>query len=945
MSDSAKKSKLSRYCAVAIIAIAISILPRHEISQWHDLLSTEEPSENQHAFRYKLPAELHDVSLGRCSVLVYFNGQVISSRIEDGVEASGLTGPWFSIPAWGKRTATVTVSPGPGKPPSAGSVVPRLHVSRRVGILSDTDLDGRLTAAALVATLAFSAVSLLSALFRKDSNRCARFLVASILAIAAYWLSGKRITVELDRHRLITQSNEKGFVVRLPFNVTRAHLLDRVHLIAGGRVLRFVPQHFWESDTTAQPETWSLFPGNPGSIRFKPGIAATADRLAITCPLLPLPYRDSLVCCIIIAFSGVAIALRQPGCHLLPTTLCATRLPTPPLLLICLLRLWLVSGDDMVALPTMADSYVNHSSLALTGMPIHPPGISLLNALLNSIGVPWRAFLEGAIYAAALFAAKRVKSWTDSSCLALTCFGYLLLHPHSLDVPRFFWSESICLVLHTFLLPIMGTLLVRGSEAATLKEFCSLSAVLVMWNCCRPELPLILGIYICFSACFVAARFWEAEGLRGRWQLLLLPIVLLTIQFQCLRLFHLSRFDIYATDRMHSPSLNALVHSLYRIKEDQRLLYAPVTRHSLSEACRVSPVMARLEADLLRADHPEVLNGERKSGKLGEPGPHLFWLLLTEFSRYGAFQSEQTMRAASAEIDAALGDGRLNARHATYPINPYTEAWTPSLFPIFTSLFLEPLLQEPFDIPRLKDDLSEGLALRFDAVLARRAVSSYRSGVGIRILSQSHFEPGTLVGITAANSNDLLAASVVKSDTSAEFYFRCPLSSMPTEIELHSQKLSDAGNEFLGTLKVDPNARPISRKEFTLISPGTLKSLPAVVETFTSHDARIAEFGQLIFGARWRFFCLTFLSAVCCGLLHQTPQANTTAIGMIGLLSLCYWVGRALFYSLIYCWLGWGPDRYMTTSGPVTLFAAVGFCLMLGNKITKTISFRWRLYA
>ncbi len=928
-----------RYSVVVcgIIVAALCFLPTFRRTNIYELTPASQVADSSGLLRYSLPIALQGVAIGARSVLLYDGNREISCRTEDEFAASHLRPRWFSIPAWGRSTSEILVACHEDQLPPADSRRLLLVVTRQIGLLPGTSFGGRLVAAALFSSLAALALCLGSIMATGSAKLFARVVLAGLLAVVSYWLSCRQITVSFDRHHVITQSEEKGFVVRLPPNVTHSHLLDKVSVQTGNLPLRYVPQHFWESDDSADQYTWSMFPGSPGSIRFKTDELLTQNGLTITFPLVPIPHRDSLFCFIFVVVCVVAISSRGPKDQRPAITPPSPKIPVAPLFCIAVLRLWLVSGDDIVALPTMADSYIRHSSLAFKAMPVHPPGISVLNALLNAVGVPWRPFIEITLFAACVFAARRIFAWTGSKVLSIICFSYLMLHPHSLDLVRFYWSESVCLVIHTLLFPIVGDIFSQRGGPTRAKSFLRLSGILVTWNSVRPELPLIAGLYTCLVICFLTVRCAASKSFRGQWQLLLLPVAAIALQHQSMRLMHWSAFGVYASDQMHSPSLNKLMKSLYRIREDQRLLHAPVTRHALSEASRVSPVMARLKSNLLRLDHPEVINGAEKAGKAGESGPHLFWMLSTEFSKHGLPQSEQSMRAAATELDAAIADGRLLGRRAHYPVNPYTDLWLPRVYPEFKALLLEPLLQRPYDIPRLEGDLNDGLGLRFDAVLGRRALSANRSGFAVRIAAQSHFAPGTLLALSEVNSDDILAASVVKGDTTVEFHFRCPLNTLPTHIALHAEKLKSGQAKFIGPLDMKLISRPISRSELQFYSSGHHQTLPASIEVLTVHDPRKNSLGQLFFNARWGCFALTAFCAALCGAVDRNLQFDAVALAVTGLLASCYWVGRALFYSLIYCWLGWGPDRYMTTSGPLTLFAAIGGCFLLGKFLRDSI--------
>jgi hypothetical protein len=302
-----------------------------------------------------------------------------------------------------------------------------------------------------------------------------------------------------------------------------------------------------------------------------------------------------------------------------------------------LCKLWVVAGEDSMAQSEDGWSYAISTTRMIWGedgaLPSHPAGFPFIAGLVAQFGLPWRMGLELLYLGACAYVARRLISLAGSRLAGLMAFLVLAWHPWTLSGFRDYMSDPVMTVLLLALLGSMFGILRRPATEWTWPAFAQTGGILFLWEWSRQEGPLVYASYGLFVALAVAAARRDTnrkgQDIRRMAVLLAAPLVIVIGLSTAVKGIYYQQSGVFAKASQHSAGLSKLMDALYRIKPEQELRYAPVTRQSLRAACEASLTLKRFEGVLLNPDAGATHLGESMSKIPGEFGSCLHWLLLT----------------------------------------------------------------------------------------------------------------------------------------------------------------------------------------------------------------------------------------------------------------------------------------------------------------------------
>jgi hypothetical protein len=415
-------------------------------------------------------------------------------------------------------------------------------------------------------------------------------------------------------------------------------------------------------------------------------------------------------------------------------------------LILALLKLWLVRGDEIACLGSPFDDiwymqaakdwYWLRSYRALPfGTPpyVRLPAYPLYVALASLTGMPLRIVNELLfLLAAFVFIWVLIKAG-QSQALGLLLYIAIIFHPGSFIVNNLAYTDT--LYAPVLLLSLAGLILLWLKRDAPRRLWYVLAAgvaLAVLWHI-RQESIVIIAYLGCYALLWFLHGYRRAESrfnkLKQFGVVVVTPLIVIWGVSAIIKTINYKRFGVFAADAMFTPDFEAASKALLRLKPQVPIRFVPIPRETRQRAYAVSPAFRELES-YFEGDPGRTWASFGKDVGVetqGEISAGHFWWGLNQATYYAGYnksarQASQFYRRMAREINAACADGRLTCRFVISPlIDPDAHNYLPYLphslariTDLFTSVTAPP---KPQDMANLPLDVR---AL-FDSVAHRRA--------------------------------------------------------------------------------------------------------------------------------------------------------------------------------------------------------------------------------
>lgn len=581
----------------------------------------------------------------------------------------------------------------------------------------------------------------------------------------------------------------------------------------------------------------------------------------------------------------------------------------------------------------------------MPNLPIHPPGMSWVAGLVARLGVPWRIVMELFYLGSCSLLAWVSAAVLGSRLTGLVLFALMAWHPWTFAAFDEFMSDPFVLVVQVALLASLMKILERPTARWRWKDFVLTGMFLFLWEWSRHEDPLVYACYLWFLFLVIVRVRWT-ESLNRQTvarfaMMLVLPLLMVFCLSTAVKAANQARFGIYAKAAIGAPGLMSLMRALYKIKPEQDIRYAPVTRQSLEAACRASPTLQRFEGLLLDPKAPSTMVGEQFTRVPGEFGPWLNWLLFGSMG-YDFRRADALMLEAAAEINQALRDGRLPSRTAFFPLDPNYRLWLPDLLPCigerFGQAFSFTLADPPWGITD-----SPHLAHLFDQAANRRRANMVSSQLMVEGSLQGRSDAVDNVAVMDENGTILGASRLVREDDgSRRFGLAVSAKKRPTGLEIQF----NGGNRLIHATSLNASGEPDKGVTASEWKGGTAMPdhvgldggafTPETNAPWRYHvDARWVESKQKLESERFEKWLarvypyLLIIGLVIAGTLQmkgdgRDPGRLVTA-GVCCLFLAGWMAARAILYGLVDANMAWKVSRYVRCISPLSAALLVNF--------------------
>jgi hypothetical protein len=606
-------------------------------------------------------------------------------------------------------------------------------------------------------------------------------------------------------------------------------------------------------------------------------------------------------------------------------------------------KLLLVSGHEILTQEADASSYALAAVNLVWGsgmdnLVTHPSAFPFVAGLIAQLGVPWRIALEVLYLCSCYGLASVVGSVSQSRVVALWVFALLIWHPWPLSGFDSFMSEPFILVVTVALLACLIRLLSLPPSTWRWSGFVASGLLLFLWEWSRYEDPLVYASYGFFVflvlGCIWSTKTWDRKSALRTTVMLILPVVLVFVLSVAIKSVNQARFGVRAKAVIGSPGLMALMTALYKIKPNEELRFAPVTRQSLEAACQVSPTLHPFASALLNPKTSATLVGETFTRVPGEFGPWLNWLLFGEMP-YVFTNANRIMQEAAGEIEEALEQGRLPRRSATFPLDPNWQLWLPALLPSIGERLVQGFSWVP-EPPPWGISQRASLVNLFDRAANRRRALVLRRQLLVEGTLRGYTDAVDSVGIMDEKGVLLGGAPLLMRDHAAsrQFGLSLPMEQRPSLLQLgffHAGRLAqsfvlNASDESsLGSMSSISSGTPVipERMEVnrSLSFPGGEESLACHMEVKWEESAREMRVQKwekslvLFYPYLLMMVCMIVAGTTFAGSVWQ--RSRWLIITACGVLILGWIGGRAALYGLVDANVGWTVRRYMSCISPL----------------------------
>jgi hypothetical protein len=619
-------------------------------------------------------------------------------------------------------------------------------------------------------------------------------------------------------------------------------------------------------------------------------------------------------------------------------------------------KLFLSADEDVVARVYSSEQYAART-LEVWGGDFTPPvGFPAVSNLLYQLGIPYRVAIDLIYLAACWFVARALLRATGSLLVSLIALSALALHPWPMVAFRYYYPDSLFACWGLVALGSATALLGRDRIRLGDPLLWLGALALALCDSTRLETPVLLAIQASW-ALLIALRLPGADfrrRLREAALVFAIPAAALVATQTAIKWMNYRSFGVYALAVHTAPGLSALMGALYRIDTPDPSYYAPVTTQSLRAACKASPTLAAYEAKLLDPNNPATLTGQQYTGRPGEVGSWLNWLLMKSIEGKDVAETDGIMQRAADELTAAMRAGRLASRTAYYPVDPNFAIWLPhvpaKLAKLAGQLVRIAEWQPDSDDSSLAVDEFAGRSAdsrMFDRAANRRSLASRPRVVSVRAAAFSDVGAIDLVSLEDCDGRVLAAATPALPAKASDGHV-----AERASFDLTADFSGDFKTARLGFWRggarlgsVALNAVRFGTSEVAL--EGSSERVVLDLKKREYFDARRAYQGRQDFKRLVTRIYLPALLVACClvavSFATGASTATTRRLLFASAIVASAIVVRVLFFTVLIAMMSWAQPRYIQSFSPflvpmmLTVSAAAGAYARRWLKSERTV--------
>jgi hypothetical protein len=356
------------------------------------------------------------------------------------------------------------------------------------------------------------------------------------------------------------------------------------------------------------------------------------------------------------------------------------------LLALSFLKLVLVSGNEIIAEPDDALTYLRLSMKYWTGsqFPFRPAAYPSWIAFVHITGIPLRIAIEILLLCSGISLAwtlKKIGIWSVVSCAVFTA---VIFHPFSFIILDRTMSDSFYAPVLIFALSLAILSMhssIDNKNASILYSILSGLCIAILWNT-REEYMLIFAIIVQIFISVVLLSFLRKLAGRELLKQIVIVFVPLAIAMATVNIsvntINYFKYSYWGQANTQPSWINDVLRELTRIKPTQPIRYAAVTKEAMEMAYSVSPTLAQMK------DYFDGLENQYVGvkGEIGTAGLIFYLRRAVKGISDGSLNGDRQIYAdITEEISTALNRGDIPSRpiYINPRVDPALSVWLPYL--------------------------------------------------------------------------------------------------------------------------------------------------------------------------------------------------------------------------------------------------------------------------
>ena len=401
--------------------------------------------------------------------------------------------------------------------------------------------------------------------------------------------------------------------------------------------------------------------------------------------------------------------------------------------LISISKLFLVSGNEIIAVNSDAAGYIYYATCGYFGnadLPIRPFVYPVWLSLISVTGIPLRFIMEISHIASCGFLTAVLVSRGLPPATGILAFSMMVFHPFSFGMLNTTYSETLYSCLFLFYAGLVVLLFNKNNNYPFLLAMLLGCIFFLLWHT-RDEEPVMVALAGITVLCgfaweyMLAGNYVAALGklffkiTTGVVVFLLLQAGIFAVNYHCWGTMETGQ--LLTTDEM------SLLDTLTKIKPDKRDRYVQISQDMMDKAFRASPALQRIEPTYRRILKERFVCLMMPNHELN--AACFLWLMKFTFS--DASLSVDFYNHAIQELQTSLDSGQLPSRFCMGYIVPrelsFFKHFPESLIAISSILLRNqaPMFNPVEGIPAIPQDTQ----YKFDSIANRRPVLMARGKI------------------------------------------------------------------------------------------------------------------------------------------------------------------------------------------------------------------------
>lgn len=408
------------------------------------------------------------------------------------------------------------------------------------------------------------------------------------------------------------------------------------------------------------------------------------------------------------------------------------------LILLAMMKLWLVSGEEIVASSQGYDMAwhilsasrgvwfgSNYDQFSFIHLPVSPLWI----ATVHFTGIPLRIAVELLLLGSGFYSIYALRSANISRYICAACFVLIVFNPWTFKLFNLTLAEIPYTSLMLAVIAAAILVVVHLNDPSCFSHSLCLGLwSALLWNLRKENILIALLLVLLGMISVLVIRYQgktRGESFRKLRVTFFVPITIVALVTVMIMTLNYWKWGLFSMTELSSNGYKAAYKALLRIKPVSPQRYVSITKNARRTAYEVSPSFRELRTSLENPLNGYSKETERVTGIRNEIAAGWFyWALRDAVATAGHLRSaregEIFFQKIADEINGAIDEGRIEGRFTPFTfLDPDILSYLPNIPESFLKIWK--LFISRREMPDVSNDASPDLAQVYDRVANRRA--------------------------------------------------------------------------------------------------------------------------------------------------------------------------------------------------------------------------------